>query len=295
MRKTAHPLELLETVASLFSKNIPLFASRTDNHVEASAKQSYVFKTYLKGDDIAIQYEDGMVTLTGTVSDESHKLLARETIAGLPGVIDVRSKLREDTSAPFLNKDLRLMTKVKSTLLLHHSVNASKIDVVVKNGIVTLHGETNSSAQKDLTTEYVKDVEGVKKVKNEMTVSTIIALKVGKRKAGKTIDTAGGPIDDASVTALVKATLIYHRSTSSLGIAVETKGGVVKLEGTAGSWAKKNLITKLVADVLGVKMVFNNMAVGRIVSLPSRPTKPADSQPTVWGPPKMGHAEIPVK
>ena len=89
MRKTLYPLELLETVASLFSLNIPLFASTTVNPIEASAKQSYVFKTYLKGDDIAIRYNRGVVTLTGSVSDESHTLLAREIFASLPGVTGV--------------------------------------------------------------------------------------------------------------------------------------------------------------------------------------------------------------
>jgi len=50
-------------------------------------------------------------------------------------------------------------------------VSAGKTEVDVKDGIVTLQGEATSQAQKDLTTEYAKDVEGVKEVKNEMTVT----------------------------------------------------------------------------------------------------------------------------
>ena len=63
---------------------LPVHASKMDDRIELSAKKSYVFKTYLKDDDIKIQSKDGAVTLTGTVSDESHKSLARETVAGLP-------------------------------------------------------------------------------------------------------------------------------------------------------------------------------------------------------------------
>jgi len=37
----------------------------------------------------------------------------------------------------------------------------------VKDGIVALRGEATSEAQKDLTTEYAEDVEGVKDVKTE--------------------------------------------------------------------------------------------------------------------------------
>ena len=61
--------------------------------IESSAKKSYVFKNYLKDDDIKIQSKDGAVTLTGTVSEESHKSLARETVAGLPGVKSVDNRL----------------------------------------------------------------------------------------------------------------------------------------------------------------------------------------------------------
>jgi hyperosmotically inducible periplasmic protein len=266
MRKTPYPLELLETVASLFSLNIPLFTSRTDAPVEASARRSYVFKTYLQGDDIAIQHEDGTVTLTGTVSDESHTMLAREILASLPGVTGVQSRLKDNSEVPSANTDVRLTTKVRSILLFHQNVNGAETEVIAKNGTIILRGQAINAAQKNLMTEYARDVEGVKKVKNEMTVATI-AQQAGEKKTGKRVSTSGESIDDASVTALVKTVLLYHRSTTALSITVETKDGVVKLEGTAGSWAEINQATKRVVDVPGVKMVFNNMTVTRIASM----------------------------
>jgi hyperosmotically inducible periplasmic protein len=60
---------------------------------------------------------------------------------------------------------------VKVTLLFHRSVSANTTEVDVKDGIVTLRGDASSQAKKELTTEYAKDVEGVKDVNNEMTVS----------------------------------------------------------------------------------------------------------------------------
>lgn len=257
MRKRSYRNELLETMASLFSLNTPLFASRTD--IESCAKQSYVFRAYLKGDDITIQYKDGVAVLIGTVSDESHELLAKETLASLPGVTCVYSKLEEYNEVSALNKDAWLATKVKSTLLFHQNVNAAETEVIAKNGTITLRGKAASTAQKNLTAEYAKDVEGVNDVSNQMTV-TPASLKTGE-KIRKKADTTGESVDDASVTALVKTTLSYHRSTRNLGITVETKDGVVKLEGEAGSWDEKNLVSKRVFDIHGVKMVFNNMTI----------------------------------
>lgn len=260
MQKTTCRLALMVTVASLFLINVPVFASETDNRIESSAKQSYVFKTYLKGDDIKIESKDGVATLTGTVSGEGHKLLAQETVASLPGVASVDNKLVENGEVPAVYTDAWLIAKVKSTLLFHRNLSATETEVLAENGTVTLRGEATSSAQKDLATEYVKDVEGVKVLKNEMTVATA-GLKSSEKTIGQKMDAVGESIDDASVTALVKVTLLSHRSTSALNTTVETKDGMVKLGGKARNAAEKDLATKIVVDVPGVKSVFNNMIV----------------------------------
>ena len=108
-------------------------------------------------------------------------------------------------------------------------------------------------AQKELTTEYAKDVDNVKEVKNEMTIARIPA------KPGETF---GEKIDDASVTAEVKSTLMTHRATSAIKTKVETTNGEVTLSGIARNDAEKSLVTKLVADIDGVKSVINNMTIG---------------------------------
>ncbi len=59
---------------------------------------------------------------------------------------------------------------MKLALLFRRNVSGRKTDVEVNDGIVTLTGEASSTAQKELTAQYAKDIEGVKSVKNQMTV-----------------------------------------------------------------------------------------------------------------------------
>jgi len=250
--KPAYALFPVLAVALLFASAPAHASSKVDNRIEASARKSYVFQNYLKGDDIKIQSRDGVVTLTGSVLEESHKSLARETVAELPGVKKVDNQLEVKGERPAENSDLWLATKVKTTLLFHRNVNALKSEVSVKDAIVTLQGEAASQAQKELTTEYAKDVEGVKDVKNEMTVSGASTKKH---------TTVGEKIDDASITAQVKMTLLSHRSTSAVATKVKTKKGVVTISGKAGNAAEKDLVTKLASDVHGVKNVTNRMTV----------------------------------
>jgi len=250
--KSTYSLALLAATGALFITSAPLRATETDDRIESSAKKSHVFKTYLKDDAIAVQSKDGVVTLKGTVAESSHKSLAEDTVEGLPGVKSVDNHLVVKGESPAEHSDRWVGVKVKSALLFHRNVRATKTDVNVQDGIVTLSGEANSQAQKELTTEYAKDVEGVKDVKNQMTVA----------KTPSTPDqTIGEKIDDASITAQVKSSLMSHRSTSALKTKVKTTDGVVTVSGIAKNAAEKSLVTKLVNDIDGVNSVVNNMTI----------------------------------
>jgi len=241
---------MMFAVVALLMLSMPVQASKMDNSIESSAKKSYVFQTYLKADDIKVKSEDGVVSLTGTVSEESHKSLAQETVADIPGVKSVNNMLEVKGESPAEMSDAWITAKVKTIFLFHRNVSAMT-EVDTKAGIVTLQGKAANEAQKDLTTEYAKDVEGVKGVNNEMTVG-----KIAKKK-----QTVGQKIDDASITAQVKMTLLYHRSTSALNTSVKTKHGVVTLSGKAKSGAEMDLAAKFANDVNGVKSVNNRMTI----------------------------------
>jgi hyperosmotically inducible periplasmic protein len=212
-----------------------------------------VFKTQLKNDTVKVDSRDGAVALTGTVAEESHKSLAQDTVENLPGVKSVDNKLTVSADAPAAESDTWLGLKVKNALLFHRNVRASKTDVNVANGIVTLSGEALNQAQKDLTGEYAKDIEGVKGVKNDMTLA---------KSDSERVETMGEKIDDASITAQVKSSLMSQRSTSALKTHVSTTDGVVTVSGVAKNEAEKSLVTKLVTDINGVNSVVNNMTIG---------------------------------
>jgi len=243
--------------ASLFLVNAsPLRASETDDRIEASAKNSYVFKTYLKDDAVKTESKDGVVTLTGSVAEAFHKSLAQDTVAGLPAVKRVDNQLKINAEGPAEHSDNWLGLKVKTALLFHRNVSASHTVVSVDDGTVSLSGEAASEAQKDLTTEYAKDVDGVKGVTNQMTVASKPAKPV------ETIaETIAERIDDASISAQIRASLMVHRSTSALMTKIETTEGVVTVGGTAKNAAEKSLVTKLVSDIHGVRRVINQMSI----------------------------------
>jgi hyperosmotically inducible periplasmic protein len=249
-KKVIYAIPVVIAALTLLTFSLPVQAVDTDSNIESAAKTSHVYTNYLQNDDIKVQAKDGDVTLTGSVATESHKSMAGETVANLPDVKSVDNQLVIKGEQPSKLSDAWLLTKVKSTLLFHRSVSAvTKVDV--KDGIVTLGGAADNQAQKELTTEYATDIDGVKEVRNEMTVAT----------ANKAQQTIGDKIDDASITTMVKMTLLGHRSTSAFNTAVTTKDGVVTLSGKAENKAEIALAGKLANDVNGVQSVQNKMTV----------------------------------
>ena len=250
--KAMYPLALVMATAVLLGSSVALRASETDDRIESSFKKSFVYKTYLKDEHIKISSKDGAVTLSGSVFNDTHKPMAQDVAEALPGVKSVDNRIEFTGDRAAENSDTWISMKVKSALLYRRNVSGTKTEVYVKDGIVTLKGEAANQAQKDLTAEYAKDIVGVKDVKNEMTVA---------KTPAKPDQTVGEKIDDASITAQVKATLLSHRSTGVLRTKVETNDGVVTLGGQARNAAEKDLVTKLVTDINGVKSVVNNMTI----------------------------------
>ncbi len=255
--KVIYTLVFVAAAAAMFSFGAPARASETDEKIVSSFEDTYVYKVYLKDDTVNIESKDGIVTLSGTVAEESSKILAEETAMSLPGVTSVDNKLATKAEAAVEKSDAWIGGKVKLTLLFHRKVSGIKTTVDVKDGIVTLKGEASSIAQKELTAEYANDIDGVKEVKNEMTVAA----------APEPAETEAEKIDDASINAQVKLALSLHRSTIAVKTKIDTRVGEVTLTGTGSSSAEISMVTKLVEDIHGVNGVKNEMTISADASI----------------------------
>jgi osmotically-inducible protein OsmY len=225
-------------------------ASDQDSRVAYRITNSYNFKTYLIQDDIAVQVSGGVVTLTGRVLEDADRALAGATAANTSGVRTVINQLQVQGDQPADQSDAWITLKVQAALAYHKRVKIVGTEVTTLDGQVTLKGQADSQEQKDLTTAYALDVQGVKQVDNQQTVP------VAPPRQAPSV-----PIDDASITGLIKTSLLFHRSTHALATRVSTRNGVVTLRGQAGNAAEKGLVGKLAEDTQGVKRVNNYMHI----------------------------------
>ncbi len=265
------------TLALLLPNAGALFADDRDDKIEDAFKNTYVYRTQLRGAAIDIDSENGRVTLKGKAADEDQKRLAEDTARSLPGVNDVVNRIDVASNAKE-SSDEWIAAKVRSALLFKRGVSLADQDVNVRDGVVTLTGTAATDAEKALAGEYAADIKGVKRVDNQIRVVPVPkapirendapARAAGSERAQVDHDrvdrsdrTVGERIDDASITARAKAALATRRSTSAFRTNVTTRDGVVSVTGEAKNAAEKDLVTIVIKNIDGVRDVRNDMRV----------------------------------
>lgn len=144
--------------------------------------------------------------------------------------------------------DSVISTKVKTALIDDPATKARQIDVTVNQGVVQLNGAVDSQAAKTRAATLARNVRGVTEVNNNLTVGT------PNRSAGEVID-------DAAVTAKVKAALIANEITKARQINVDTRQGVVHLHGFVDSQREANAAVEEARAVSGVTEVRNDLQI----------------------------------
>ena len=159
-----------------------------------------------KSCDLDVEFDAGVVTLTGDVPTEALKLRA-ERLARISGVTRVENQLiiEPDTGATAADKtrdglnkaadktgdalakatektgqalsktgevitDTWITTKVKASFLGDDPLEGSRITVSTKDNVVTLDGTVQTEAARMHAVAKAKDIEGVKRVVDKLTV-----------------------------------------------------------------------------------------------------------------------------
>ena len=139
--------------------------------------------------------------------------------------------------------------RVKAALIADPVTKAHQIDVDTFKGTVQLNGFVDTAASKERAGEVARHTKGVTKVENNLAVKTD-----GSRSAG-------GVVDDAAITAKVKAALIGDPRTKARQVNVETRDGVVQLSGFVDNSEAKSTAEELARNVDNVKSVDNQLGV----------------------------------
>jgi len=144
-----------------------------DTVVTAKVKSALLADAEVKSFDLKVDTHKGAVQLSGFVDTQAQIDLAVATAHKVEGVTAVENKiaLKSGTATIGNTVDDGIITaKVKSTLLSDPSIKSLDINVVTRKGEVQLSGFVNNQSQIDQAVTLAKEVEGVARVDNELSI-----------------------------------------------------------------------------------------------------------------------------
>ena len=203
------------------------------------------------------------------------KLIRVATAVLLLGFCAVALSAQSTADAKAALADSWITTQVYAKFFVDRDIKARNLTVHTTNGVVTLSGAVESSAEHDRAVSAAKSVDGVKQVTDKLSVAPAVkGRSSGSTSASKeaesikeharvAADRVGKEISDTLITTKVQAMFYLDREVKSADIDVTTHEAVVTLTGTVDSEAVHR---KAVADAKstdGVKQVVDKLTVKR--------------------------------
>ncbi len=145
-----------------------------------------------------------------------------------------------------MNSDQRLKNQVLSALLLDQRLEDTAIDVVLREGVVSLRGTVGSVAQLSAALEDALAIDGVRNVNNELHVS---------------LKPLHGIPQDTIVRQRVIRNLLRKATLVIRGYDVEVLEGAVTIRGITRSYGIKTEAVEVAARTEGVIQVNNFIVV----------------------------------
>ncbi|WKZ18431.1 MAG: BON domain-containing protein [Candidatus Jettenia sp. CY-1] len=226
--------------------------TRSDTQIIIDVEKALAIDPVTDFYEIDTKVDKGVVVLYSTVESWAEKQLAEQVVKGVQGVKGVRNEMMIDYRKQ--RPDSEIKADIKGRLSSDVYIDDMLLDVVVKDGKVTLHGTVGSAAEKSRVF-YDAWVSGVTAVDNsELEVKWWMRDEL--RRKVKYVDKS-----DEEIKKAVEDTFFYDPRVASFNIHIEVKDGVVILSGMVDNLHAKKVAEQDAKNTIGMRVVKNFLKV----------------------------------
>jgi osmotically-inducible protein OsmY len=145
--------------------------AKTDHEIQLDVIAEIERDWRFRPAEVGIEVDDGIVTLTGTVSSFLKVGEAAEIAARVSGVKGVANKLTVTLPGLYVQDDTKIAQAVRNALLWDTVVPEERIESIVRNGVVTLKGTVDYWYQWKSAVDVVKRISGVMGVNDHVGIA----------------------------------------------------------------------------------------------------------------------------
>ncbi len=211
-------------------------APKTDAEIQRDVLEELRWDPRVEETEIDVNVDDGVVTLTGTVTSWARRVAARDAARHVGGVLDVANAITVETPEHLDRGDPELADAVRRTLAWDVFVPDDRIVSTVTNGSVTLEGTVETLMQRDAAERALRNLTGVKAVVNRIAVQTPAGI-------------------NEHVAGAIERALERRAERQARRIRIAVHDGVVTLTGTVSSWAERRSVLGAARSTPGVHAV----------------------------------------
>jgi osmotically-inducible protein OsmY len=213
-----------------------------DNDLRDYVIQALEFEPSIDAADIGVTAENGIVTLSGHVSDFPQKRAAERAAWRVKGVRGIAQHIEVRLPGHKRRADDEIAQRAISILAWSAQVPADAVRVRAADGWITLLGKVDWDYQRRAAESAVRQLSGVVGVHNEITL-------------------VHSAIDVADIRHGIDGALRRHARLESERIRVDVSGGTVTLGGEVDSWDERQAILRAAWSVGGVTAVVDGLTV----------------------------------
>jgi hyperosmotically inducible protein len=180
-----------------------------------------------------------------------------------------------------------LTTRIQAQYFADDHIKARYIDVTTNDKVVTVKGFVDSAAARERALQIARSTSGVKQVNDELLIGqSPKAIETAQRPVATTGESqpapaSNVPVDDAEVTTSIQAKFFMDPEIKARHIQVDSRNGVVTLDGEVSSEAERANALLLARTATGVQRVEDHLTVnaGADRSGSTTATQPPSPQP----------------
>lgn len=214
---------------------------KTDLQLREDILDELMWEPMLRPSEIGVTVKDGIVTLSGYVSDYSKKLAAEKVVKRVKGVKAVAEDIEVRLPYGAQKNDEEIAEEIVNALKWNIDVPNDTVSVKVENGWVTLEGELEWQYQRDAAKNAVKNLLGVNGVIN------LIKLKPA--------------VNSHIIKSNIRKALERNADLEADKITVDALDSTVTIKGKVHSWTEKEEAERAIWATPGVVEVINQLEI----------------------------------
>jgi hyperosmotically inducible periplasmic protein len=291
-----------QTADRIKSESVKAGEKLEDVWLSTKIQAKFVGDREIKARDVKVSAHDGVVTLTGSVLNESERQLALTLAKNTDGVKQVVDNLDVQVAGPpparavnggtagaaatsgnstspalpspvAVSDDTRITTSIQSKYFMDDRIKGRHIVVTTNAGVVTLSGEIADETERAEALLLARTTEGVKRVEDNLTMppaSTAATPPTPAAPSAAAKPTAAAANTDAALADRIKSQLASDTQMKNAPIDVTANSGVVTMQGTVPTRAAKEHALSVASGIDGVTQVIDRIQVSTAKSSPTK-------------------------